>query len=808
MKQESSESFGDLLRDFRLAAGLSQEALAERAKMSLGGVSVLERGARRSPHRDTIAHLASGLCLSSEDRERLEAAAERSPQPRRRTTTGRQAPLSHNLPTELTSFVGRDSEISQIASLLNDQRFVTLVGIGGVGKTRTALHVARKILDSAQLEVCLVDLSSIDDASTASAIARAMGVEETPNQEPLEALLAYLARKTILLILDNCERVISGAANVAREIACRCSNARILATSRVPLKVHGEHVYRLRPLRASDAMALFADRAFAIDHRFILSDENKSLVAGICQRLDGIPLAIELAAARIGVLPLKVLFEKLDQRFAILTAGHHDASPRQRTMRALIDWSYDLLSSADQRVFEQLSVFAGGCTLEAAAGICLGDELHEAVMLDTLASLVDKSLVVADLDGDEPRYLLLESMREYAREKLSERGELDLVRHRHALFFYKLAANMESASDSGPWLSDLKGELENWRAALDWTLNSRGDVELGLRLVGALRPVWSSIAAGEGRRWTHLSFELADEHTPLSIIAQLEFVDACIASRLGEKQHALEAGRRALIHFQETDDAFGTAQAQCFVGFVLTLLGRAVEAEPLLQEATETARGCGWRWLTAQALESVGVAYSLKGQVHEATSCYAEAMATFKEVGDRRRTAITAGNFAEVAFRAGDAATALRLAEESLEAFDESDHSRAATLVNLSAYQVALARYDEARRSALDTIKIARDCQQYVVLWSLQHLATIAVLRPRDNDCPGTAIREAARLLGFVDKQAASLGAARESTEQQEYDRALEALTKTLGSAKLKNLMVAGVSMTEDQAVELAEGLE
>ena len=306
-----------------------------------------------------------------------------------------------NLPLALTSFVGRETELGEIARLVHDHRLVTLTGAGGIGKTQTALQVGAALSETAGTAVCFVALAPVGDpALVVAAIASTLSVQEVPDHPLLETLMAYLKNKTLLLILDNCEHVITEAAIVAGALLAGCPRCAILATSREPLRTAGEHTYRLpslsvpaperaQRLSAAEALSygaivLFSDRARAVDHRFMLNDENASAIAGICRHLDGIPLAIELAAARVNMLPVHVIAKRFDHRFVILTGGDRTALPRQQTMRAAIDWSYDLLAAREQRMFEQLSVFAGGCTVATANAVCAGEDVAEADVIDLL----------------------------------------------------------------------------------------------------------------------------------------------------------------------------------------------------------------------------------------------------------------------------------------------------------------------------------------------------------------------------------------------------------------------------------------
>ncbi|MBV8149047.1 MAG: helix-turn-helix domain-containing protein, partial [Candidatus Eremiobacteraeota bacterium] len=384
MEQLSSSDFGTLLRRYRIAAGLSQEALAERARVSTNGISALERGYRRTPQRETLALLVGALALDEEQRREFEAAA-RSEETRRIGTSAVaagpwQRSIRSNLPLALTSLIGREHDVTEVADLLGHRRLLTLVGSGGVGKTRVALQVGADRLDGSNDGVWFVDLAPLSDpASVINTIASTLGLHEQGERPMLDVLLQYLRPRRLLLILDNCEHVIEEAARTADAILRAAPHVRLLATSREALRIGGEHVYRVPSLDVPSegsiavedalrygAVALFAERAAASDAKFRLTDESAPIVAEICRRLDGIALAIELAAARVKVLAPHQLAKKLDERFRLLTGGNRTALPRQQTMRALIDWSYGLLSEPEQRLFRRVAIFVGGWTLEGA----------------------------------------------------------------------------------------------------------------------------------------------------------------------------------------------------------------------------------------------------------------------------------------------------------------------------------------------------------------------------------------------------------------------------------------------------------
>jgi predicted ATPase/transcriptional regulator with XRE-family HTH domain len=829
-----SSAFGALLRRYRVAAGLSQEILAERARMSREGISALERGFRRTPHRETLALLAGALELSDEASRDFEAAATRW------VLLGRHASVTvgpwvdrakATLPLALTSFVGREAELGEIATLVRDHRMVTLTGAGGVGKTQTALQVATTLSDTAYGAVCFAGLAPIGNPSlVVAAIASTFGVQEVPGRPLLDALLAYLKKKSLLLILDNCEHVISEAATVAGVLLAGCPGLRILATSREPLRSAGEHAYRLPSLRVptpetSDrvgaaaaaeygAMVLFTDRACAVDHRFILSDKNVPIVAELCRRLDGIPLAIELAAARVNQLPLKALAEKLDDRFRILTGGERTALPRQQTLRAAIDWSYDLLAPQEKQVFERLSGFAGGFTVAAATAVCGDEENTEAELFDVLSSLVNKSLLIAEFEGMEPRYRLLESFREYAREKLVTRGEAEIVAQRHARAYLEIAERLEAAYCSeadAVWNEPTQSELDNWRAVLNWGLAARRNVALGQRLIGKLvggmRP---PLAPSEIRHWTDLALDLVDESTPAIVLASISYADAVVANRFDESEKELASSEKAFALYRELGDDHGIALSRTQAARALVRLGRSAEAEPMLIESLAKLRELGPCFHLGYALRVMSQADTAKGDFTAARSHMAEAVALYKAIGAHNLVAMSlAADLPEVEFCAGNAELAVRQALDALPTVRVSNemHWVVDALNNLSVYLTFLSRFDEAEACARESLAASSETHFPArVARAIDKLAVLAAVRPRATleFRPGSHVR-AARLFGFVDARYNDLGSPRgDLIDQQQYEQALAVLRGAMDSDQLARLMKAGAAMREEQAIDEA----
>jgi predicted ATPase/transcriptional regulator with XRE-family HTH domain len=821
-----------LLRRFRLAAGLSQEALAERARMSANGIGALERGYRRSPQRETLALLAGALALDDRQRDGFEAAALRAGSPRRlggaSVTVGPWADGAiASLPLALTSFVGRDAELGAITALVRDHRMVTLTGAGGVGKTQTALHAARALGDVGEGGVCFAGLAPIGNPSlVVSTVASALGLQEVPNRAPLETLLAYLKNKALLLILDNCEHVITEAATIVQALLADCPRVRILATSREGLRVAGEYTYRLPSLRipsaeitrtlsaagagAYGAVVLFADRAQAANAQFALTDENAPMVADLCRRLDGIPLAVELAAARVNVLPLKGIVEKLDDRFWILAGGERTALPRQQTMRATIDWSYDLLSAREQRVFERLSVFAGGCTLAAATDVCGGDDVSADGTLEVLSSLVDKSLVATDFQASVPRYYLLESFRQYARERLARRGEERVVARRHALAFLEQAQRLDRAHFREPdetVCAQADRELDNWRAALQWTLSDRGDVLLGQRLVGELSVLWSNLAPVEGRRWLLAAMEAVDEQTPVSVRARLDYTEAGIANGFGQAEEQLASSRKAAARYRLVGDSSGIAFSLSREVQALGDLGRVAEAKSVLQEALPLARSVGNRWLVGYLLRLCADQCIADRDLVTARSYIAQALRQYDPMGAKFDVAKITGQLCVIEHYAGNAELALGHGTTALATIRTLGQPRDTVIAlnTMAMCLIPLSRYGEAQTSALEALDLAWDRHlDGVAAEAILQLGKIAALRPPEVGEPMTAAYlRAGRLLGFA--RARLMGSARhQRDEQSEYDRALSALRNALGAEAVASFLAEGATMTEEQAVALA----
>ncbi len=688
MAYRAPASFGDLLKEHRLVAGLTQEALAERAGLGVRSIQGLERGENR-PQRDSAERLAVALALDTDARARFLTAA--SPTPRQRVDaapdrTANPPMPSHaartNLPLALTSFVGRADEIAALRDLLGRTRLLTLTGSGGVGKTRLALAVAGDIIDHYPDGVWLVELAALAEPELApGAVAQVLGMREEVGRPLIATLGDYLKEKHLLLVLDNCEHLVDACAELAGALLRSCPHLHILATSREALEVAGEHRYRVPSLRVPDlahlpppeqlaqaaAVALFVARAQERRPDFVLTEQNARAVAQICARLDGIPLAIELAAARVNSLGVEGIAARLDDRFRLLTGGVRDALPRQRTLRATLDWSYDLLSQAEQALLDRLSVFAGGCTLAAATAVCAGEGVEDWEVLDLLDRLVNKSLVQTEEAGGEVRYTLLETVRQYGQEQLAASGS-DAARDRHLAWYLALAEeaapNLQSA-EQVPYIDQLEREHDNVRAALRWA-RERSAAEEGLRLAGALGYFWLTHGyIGEGRAWLQGALATGAEGSAAAHARALTMAGH-LASWQGDFADGVDLLKQGLALYRALGDRHAIALG-------LTLLGEAVERQGdyarailLQEEALALHRALGNRQGIPYSLHHLAKVAYMRGEYERAAALYAESVALCRAVGIRSGVAYSLSWLACAVERQGAYARAAALQEEAL----------------------------------------------------------------------------------------------------------------------------------------------
>lgn len=640
----------------------------------------------------------------------------------------------NNLPIQLSSFVGRERELTQLKHLLTTSRLVTLVGPGGCGKTRLAIQIAEDSLSQYPDGIWLVELGGLSDAALiAQKAVSVLGLGEESERPPLDILTNYLRVKNALLLLDNCEHLISACAQLAETLLQTCSNLSILATSRETLGIAGENALSIPSLSvpepslvspiainlpsnlmAYEGVRLFIERVVAVQPNFKLTNANALAVAQICYRLDGIPLAIELAAARVKALSVEQIAARLDDRFRLLTSGSRTALPRHQTLQALIDWSYDLLDEEERVLLCRLSFFAGGWTLEAAETVCAGDAIQAHDVLDLLTHLVDKSLVLVEERNDETRYRALYTIQQYAREKLLQASDAARVRTRHLDFFVSVAETAESELRSArqlTWLNCLEVEHDNLRVALGWAQRS-AEPESGLRLAGAL--FWFWLLRGytnEGRRWLEEMLTLAGESGRTRAHAKALWAIGFLAVGQGD----LIAGRsrldESLAIFREQDDQKGIADALLGLGRTAYYQGDYAAARSLYEESLSISEAAEYQWSGAQALSRLGMVILIQGDYAQARLHFEESVRRFRELGDKWSLSYSLNALGDEALRRGDYAIAQSVLEESLTIFQElgSKSGIAMSLSELGWLALSQGDYLTARSRLEESLVLRRE---------------------------------------------------------------------------------------------------
>jgi predicted ATPase/transcriptional regulator with XRE-family HTH domain len=771
MPTESSMPFGALLQGHRRATGLTQAELAERAGLSWRGVADLERGARRAPRRDTVARLARALALTSEERAHLEVAAR---QPWASSASAAQAAThspvpdsalmaepdthAHRLPVQPTPLLGREREMAAVMALLrqDDVRLVTLTGPAGVGKTRLALESAAALAGAFDDGVWFVRLAPIADPGLViPTIARTLGLQEVWRMPIQAALREWLRPRRLLLLLDNCEQVAAAAPEVA-DLLASCPGLKALATSRAPLRLRGERTYPVPPLDLPDprrlpeperlaeyaSVAVFLQRARDAQPDFILTAANAPVLAEICARLDGLPLAIELAAARIRLLSPAQLLQRLERRLPLLTGGARDLEEHQRTLRATLAWSEDLLSPAERRLFHRLAVFVGGFTLEAAEAVCAtpaGADPLGMDVLEGLGRLMDHSLVEpqardehetegeGERAGDERkgdsavRFHLLYVVREYALERLEAYAggrEAEAMRRAHATYFLGMVEGQEVAMyerRTGPWVSQLEQERHNFRAALAWA-REQGEVDLGLRLAGALVTFWDLKGYHtEGSSWLEGLLALAGE------------------GGLVDGGQASDGGSVATATMASTPPAVlvvTRAKALLGAGVFARRAGNYGRASAALEASLALARDQQPGWIAGLALGHLGHIARRQGDLEQATT-YIEEGVKLLQADAEPIAGVFLSDLGHIVLMRGDLKRAEAYFEESLTLARRvgADFCAGFPLAGLA--QLALARGDLERAAAYFeenlalTRRVGADFWQGHVLAGLAHVARL-----------------------------------------------------------------------------------
>jgi predicted ATPase/DNA-binding SARP family transcriptional activator len=687
------------------------------------------------------------------------------------------------LPHPLTDIVGRDDECLEVTVRLRRSRLVTLTGSGGIGKTRLALSVAAEVAPEYADGVWLVSLEALSDGDLiAEHVGRVLGMQGAARRSPLESLTNHLRSRLLLLVLDNCEHLLEASAQVVRHLLRECAGVRVLATSREPLGITGEAAWAvpalavpvpehlptgqatlLRVLMSYEGIQLFVERAIAAQNTFALTGSNARVVAEVCARLEGIPLALELAAARARAMTVAQIAARLDDHLGLLTTGSHTMPSRQQTLRATLDWSYGLLGEAERQLLARLSVFAGGWTLEAAEAVCAGSLIQARQVMNLLASLVDKSLVHFEARDDAAagRYRLLETVRQYAVERLEESGKTATVRTAHRDFFLTLAEGAETlltGAAQQTLMACLEAEQENLRAALGWCGAEPLGVGAGLRLAGALWEFWEMRGQySEGRAF--LTEALGRPGAELRTLGRAKALNAVgvLASYQGDKEAIQEQHTEALAIFREVGDLEGVAWSLYNLGNIAAVGAADSEtARTLYDESLALFRELGNNRGIASTLHQVGSLASKWGDKEIARTLYTESLAIFQEMGNRQATAWSLNDLGSLTWEQGDYATARELHEESLAVFRELGHKRGIGWALHLLGKLARQQGDYAAAGALyaESLAISREmADRQGIAWLLNDLGNVAILRA-DPETARTLYAESLAISrGLADRQ-------------------------------------------------------
>ncbi len=731
--------------------------------------------------------------------------------------------LPNNLPRQLTSFIGREKETEEIKTLLTRTSLLTLTGSGGCGKTRLSLQVAADALDQYLDGVWLVELAPLaDPVLVGQTVALVLGLSEQVGKTFVQALTESLKSKHLLLVLDNCEHLLSACAQLCNALLRACPRLTILASSREGLGIAGEQTYRVPSLSLPDpkqpmtleqvsqyeAVRLFIERAVSSKADFAVTNASAPALAAVCHRLDGIPLAIELAAARVRSLSIEEINSRLDNRFRLLTGGSKTALPRQQTLRALIDWSYSLLTEAEKRLLCRLSVFAGGWTLAAAEQVCAGESeagatIEEWEALDLLTSLVDKSLVVAETQGQGTRYRLLETVRQYGRERLLDQGEGAAVQGRHRDYFLAWAEATEpklTGAEQAFWLEALETEHDNLRQALALCLETAEGGEAGLRLGAALYRFWDVRGHyGEGRAYLAAVLERAVGSEAQQVRALALNAAGSLAFRQGDYVAARALMEESLTIRREMEDRNGIAASLGNMGTVALRQGDYIAARSLVEEGLTIFRELGGKLGIANSLSSLGNLAWEQGDYVASRALHEESLTIFREVGGKIGIAYSLMNLGNVAYSQSDYVAAHALYEGGLSLFRELGNTSgiANSLMNLGNVATRQGDYVVSRALYEESLTISRESGGKLSIAAC--LDTFAQLAYQEQH-----VALAAPLWGAATALRDGIGSPRSPRDQEQFDRGVAAVRSALGEAAFDAAFAEGRALTMEEAIAYA----
>ncbi len=724
----------------------------------------------------------------------------------------------NNLPRQFTSFIGREKEQKDIKSQLRTTRLLTLTGSGGTGKTRLALQVAADLLEEYPDGVWIVELAPLSDASLVpQAVATVLNLREEPGSPIMTTLLKHLKSKRLLLLLDNCEHLLTPAARLVDAILKSCTDVTLLASSREPLGVSGERNYRIPSLGLpktrgavdvttvlqSEAVKLFTDRASAIKPDFAITSANARALASLCNRLDGIPLALELAAARVRALPVEQIESRLSDRFRLLTGGSRTALPRQQTLRALMDWSYDLLEETQKVLLGRFAVFNGGATLETLEQVCTGGLVEEWEVLDVLTALVDKSLVLYEEHPIVPRYRLLETVREYARQRLHESGEEAEFILRHRDHFLKVAEETAPhlrGPEASAALDQLETEHDNLRAALVTCREREDGGEVGLRLASALQTYWM-IRGYLAEGLTHLLEALAHPgaQAATKIRGQALSGAGSLARMQSDYEQASAFHEQAIAIRREIGDQQGLAASLNNLGNVAQTQGHYERARALYEEALALNRQVGNRDWEANNRVNLGIIAQVQGDDDRARTMYEEALSLYRELSNTQGAAFALHNLGNIALERNSLDEAASHFNEALTIQRElGDRAGIAlTLNSLGIVHRLREGYATARACQEESVTLSQEIgDRHGIAAALNELAELALSQEMTD--------RAVRLYSAMNALMHTIGAPLTPTERQRLDESLARCRADLGDAAFEVAAHAGLALTQEEAISFA----
>jgi len=759
----------------------------------------------------------------------------------------------NNLPVQLTSFIGRKSEIEKVKELLVNTRLITLSGPGGAGKTRLALQVAADVIDDFANGVWFVELAPlIDPLEIPQEILKELGIKEESKKSLDETLIANLREKEILIVLDNCEHLIEACAVLTERLLKSCPKLKIIATSREAMKCSGEQIHQVLSLETPnpkdelsaerlaqyESVRLFIERALIVNPKFRVNNENAPAIAGICSQLDGIPLAIELAAARIKTLSAEKIYERLNNSFSLLTGGKRTALPRQQTLRALIDWSYDLLTDNEKILWRRLSVFNDGWTLESAEEICPDIKINPEEVFDLLGALVEKSILI--FDEENQRYGILQTLKRYGEEKLKESDD-EKIMFSHHLFHYMELAETAEVSLEGPdaqtWLDRLEKENGNLESAIEWAVKN-GEHEQAFRLTGSLGIFWD--IRGYFSVGMRLFDNVLDSPGEVSKPVKAKTLSraAAIALNLGDYRKALKLYEDSFSLYHELNDKAGIASSLRNMGIVSYEQGDYEKARKLLEEHLSLCTAGSDKKSTARTLNYLGNITYDQGDYLQARKYHERSLELREESGNKRGIASSLNNLGNVAYNLGEFESSQKLYEQSLEIkreigdkkgistslhnlgilmsfkadykqaqafFEESLELErsigdktgiAETLYELGNVEYKQEDFKQAQKFYTESLRLRQDIGNKLgIVYCIMSLAYIEGVK-------GSS-KQAARLLGFVDEALRSMNTVFEKAELMQYEQAVRILNEKLSDEEISMFREEGKKLTIEEAAGL-----